>query len=153
MKKSVLMLIIGGLLWITFLGLLNGLTYLGANFYLVELILIPVSVVAYFVLTCRYAFHLPLSWARWWSFAWVSACCWAVFHAVVEFSIGRGVPVLLATLAGAAANAVTNVVIQRRTVFRIKTALNAKDYPVLARVWDNNEDAVFDSDKPVSGGS
>lgn len=117
-RDFAIMLGIGAGLWLAFLGAVNGVAALGIPYQYPELAGIPLSMAAYFVLVSRLVFRQPLSWDRWWRFAALAVVCWVAFHAAVMVALRLGVPLLAATVAGAGANALTNVWLQRRWTWR-----------------------------------
>lgn len=125
MKPAALMLGIGAGLWLAFLGAVNCVAALGVPYQYPELAAIPMSMTAYFVLVSRFVFRQRLTWGRFWRFAALSLVCWLAFHAAVVLALRVGVPLLPATITGAGANALMNVVVQRRFTFgKIDTEKN-----------------------------
>lgn len=120
--RSIRLIAIGAALMLAFLAITDALVAsLGIDYRIPTTVLIPVSMVAYYVLVSRLVFKLSLSWRRFTRYALLALCSWAAFHLVTAGLIGLGISVAIATFVGAMGSAATNIFVQPGWAFRGET--------------------------------
>lgn len=128
-KRSTLMILIGGILWLIFAAYTQALIRLfGVNHSVAEASAIPLSVVTYFLLVTRLVFHQTGTLRQFVSFASITAFGWLIFLGISASIVDiLGLDSGVGLLAGIAVNSAINVAIQQAVTWDLMARNSRQD--------------------------
>lgn len=118
-KHSIGMIIIGGAVWLLYLGYVNLLTLaFGVNHVVSEVTGIPLSWIINYWLNTQFNFNQPFAWRRFLSFCVISGVGWGVYiGTTVLFTDVIGAFSAIGTIIGVFTKTLMNVVLQQAITF------------------------------------